>query len=137
VQKVVFVLALEFWTSQNLHDEMCDMHQCIPRCVCIHDHWMDSENQLSFRLFFDCLPAIWLWHADLDGGSKKKSADLKVFKNPVCRTLAIMLYACCMHHPGENGGNPLSFRIFFDQGRPPHGTLANLHTPCSVNRRGG
>ncbi len=54
--KNVFVLAFEFWTSQNLHDEMCDMHQCIPRCVCIHDHWMDSENPLSFRSFVDAPP---------------------------------------------------------------------------------
>ncbi len=40
----VFALALEFWTSKNLHDKMCGMHPCLPRCVCIHHHWMDSAH---------------------------------------------------------------------------------------------
>ena len=64
---------------------------------------------------------------------KKKLDGLKVFKFLVGHSLAIMLHACCMHLPGWNRENLLSFRLFFGQAWLPYGTRAMLHTDRLVN----
>ena len=58
----------------------------------------NGANPKSFRAFFSCLPVIWLWHAYLDGGSKKKSAGLKVFQKSSPPHLGDHV-VCLMHAP--------------------------------------